>query len=175
MEKYKECKNIENYTQHENIVRYINCGNDFVFRNYEKNIISNSDMKYMIINIDKCKLEIILKSFLIETEMMALCINDILKYKKKDYDTIIKICIDYIFFRYCFKEISDYNKKYFINIFTYFVFYNETYLLKYFETKLEKYSQSDILNIDYITQIFRDKLQNCNKNYKDYYYLKSVI
>jgi hypothetical protein len=158
------------------------------------NTISSSDMIYIIVNSDKCKLKILLTSFLIESKNIALCIKYILKYKKKDYSRIITTCIDYLF-----KEISNNNTKYFIDIVTYFIFYDESYLLKYFEKKLERYSQSNILNIDCITLAMYDNLQygknncdnekthNCDngdnekthnlKNYNRdyYYYLKKYI
>jgi hypothetical protein len=145
----------------------------FFFRNYEKNIISNSDMKYMLINLDKYKLEIILKVFHIESDIIAFCINELLLHKKSEYDIKIKIFIDYIFYKYCFKEMSRIYKKHFINIFTYFILYDSSYLLKYFVTKLEKYSKVDILNTDDITCIIYNKLEYNNKNY--YYYLKTCV
>lgn len=135
-----------------------------------KNIISNTDMKYMIINVDKCKLEIILNSFHIKSDMIAYCINELLKYKKEDYDIKIKICINYIFYKYCFKTISQYDKNYFIHIFTYFILHDNKNLLKYFMDKLEKYLKIGILNVDYITQIIYSELGCYN-----YDYLKTFI
>ena len=179
--KSKFCENMERCKKRENVVTYNNCNNLF-FRNFDKNIISNSDMKYMIVNVDKCKLEIILNSFHIKSETIAYCINELLKYKNEDYDVKIKICIDYIFFRYCFKKISQYDKIYFMHIFICFILHilktsdlktsdlkNNKNLLKYFINKMRKYSKFDILNIDYITQIiYKSKYSGYDQNY---YYL----
>jgi hypothetical protein len=138
--------------------------------NYEKNIISNLDMKYMLINLDKYKLEIILKVFHIESDIIVYCINELLLHKKSEYDIKIKIFIDYIFYKFCFKEISQHCIQSFNCIFACFILYDDHLLLKYFVTKLEKYLKVHILNIDYITNIMCYNLK-CN----NYYYLKSCI
>jgi hypothetical protein len=166
----EEMKKINNSDK--SVITYSNISGNFIFRSFEKNIISNSDMKYMIINVDKCKLEIILKSFSIKSETVAYCIKEMLKYKHKDYDVKIKMCIDYIFYKYCFKEISQYNKNYFIHIFTYFILNDDKNLLTYFVNKMEKYLKVGILNIDYITQIMYSELK-CNYNHYDY--LKNCV
>ena len=170
--KSKFCKEMKRINNDKSVITYNNISGNFIFRNFEKNIISNSDMKYMIINVDKCKLEIILKSFSINSETIAYCIKEMLKYKHKDYQVKIKMCIDYIFYKYCFKEISQYNKNYFIHIFTYFILNDDKKLLTYFVNKMEKYLKVGILNIDYITQIMYNELK-CNYNHYDY--LKNCV
>lgn len=160
--KCKLCKNLER-----NDIKYNNGNIDNI------NTISNSNIKYMLINLDKYKLEIILKVFHIEIDIIIYCINELLLYKKSEYDIKIKICIDYIFYKFCFEEISQHCIQSFNCIFTCFILYDDHLLLKYFVTKLEKYLKLHILNIDYITNIMCYNLKSNNENY--YYYLKSCV
>lgn len=62
----------------------------------------------------------------------------------------IKLCIDYIFYRHCFKTINNNVKKTINYIIDSIIFYKKTDLLKYFLYKKNYYNYNNILDYQYI-------------------------
>lgn len=78
---------------------------DFVnFNFYQKNIIQISDMKYLLKNIDTDYLKIILKHFSLSSDFFSNIICEYLKIEKIDH---VKICIEYLFLKFFWKNIKE--------------------------------------------------------------------
>jgi hypothetical protein len=134
-------------------------GKNFYYKEFTKNIISKSDMNYMLIYADNNKINILLKHFHINIYEIAYCIKILLKNGIFSYNVKIKKYIDYIFMKYCSRDMTSYNKLYFNTIYAYICITNEKSLLDYLLFKINKYKCSGIFNENLIKNI----MNNSNK------------
>jgi len=133
-------------------------GKPFYYKEFTRNLISKSDMNYMLICADNNKLDILLKHFHVNTYEIAYCIKNLLK-NGIFYNQKIKKYIDYIFMKYCSINMTSYNKLYFNTIYANLCKTNEKSLLNYLLFKIHKYKCKNIFNKNLIINI----MNNSNK------------
>lgn len=119
-----------------------------------ENIISISDMEYILINSNIRQLNIIFKTFNIPIKTLSFVIHELLE-KGYYISNNIKSCIDYLFYKHFFKTINTVDKFNINNIIDEFIYYKKTDLLKYFLQKKNKYlvnisNYKDVLDYQYI-------------------------
>jgi hypothetical protein len=137
-------------------------GKQFYYKEFTRNLISKSDMNYMLICADNNKLDILLKHFRININEIAYCIKNLLE-NGIFYNQKIKKYIDYIFMKYCSINMTSYNKLYFNMIYAILCITNEKSLLNYLFFKIHKYKCKEIFNKNLIINI----MNNSNK-YNEY-------
>ena len=133
-------------------------GKPFYYKEFTRNLISKSDMNYMLICADNNKLDILLKHFHVNTYEITYCIKNLLK-NGIFYNQKIKKYIDYIFMKYCSINMTSYNKLYFNTIYANLCKTNEKSLLNYLLFKIHKYKCKNIFNKYLIINI----MNNSNK------------
>jgi hypothetical protein len=133
-------------------------GKPFYYKEFTRNLISKSDMNYMLICADNNKLDILLKHFHVNTYEITYCIKNLLK-NGIFYNQKIKKYIDYIFMKYCSINMTSYNKLYFNTIYANLCKTNEKSLLNYLLFKIHKYKCKNIFNKNLIINI----MNNSNK------------
>jgi len=103
-----------------------------------EDIITISDMEYILINSNINQLDIILKSFNIPIKTLSFVIQELLE-KGNYISNNIKLCIDYLFYKHFFKTINTVDKIHINNVIDEFISCKRTDLLKYFLQKKNKY------------------------------------
>jgi hypothetical protein len=119
-----------------------------------EDIITISDMEYMLINSKINQLDIILKSFYIPIKTLSFVIQELLE-KGNCISNNIKLCIDYLFYKHFFKTINNEDKININHIIDEIIACKRTDLLKYFLQKKNKYCMNnsnfeDVLDYQYI-------------------------
>jgi hypothetical protein len=119
-----------------------------------EDIITISDMEYMLINSKINQLDIILKSFYIPIKTLSFVIQELLE-KSNYISNNIKLCIDYLFYKHFFKTINTEDKIHINHVIDEIVSCKRTDLLKYFLQKKNKYcinnsNFEDVLDYQYI-------------------------
>lgn len=154
---------------------------NFYFREYKKNIISKTDMNYMLLYADNNKIDILLKHFPIKSSEISYCIRILLKDRQGIFtdcnNFIIKIkkFIDYIFMKYLLKDMSSIDKLYFNTIYAHLLLYNKKILIDHFFFKVCKYKSKEIFNENLIINIMSNNYDydyNYNYNYNAFFNLK---
>lgn len=153
-------KNVKDRNNFITVLDYA-CGKKLYYKEYTKNIISKSDMNYMLIYADNKKIDILLKHFYIDMNEITHCIKMLLKSRISNYNQKIEKYIDYIFIKYCLKDMTSYNKSYFNIIYTDLCIINEASLLNYLLFKIHKYKCNEIFNNN-----LNIMLNNLNINHK---------
>jgi hypothetical protein len=112
---------------------------DFVnFNFYQKNIIQMSDMKYLLKNIDIDYLKILLKQFFLPSCFISDIICEYLKIEKIDH---VKICIEYLFLKFFWKNINEIDISNFKIISSNIIQHSQLDLQKFYFSILDKYSK----------------------------------
>lgn len=123
--------------------------------------ISVYDMEYILEHSNYNQLKIILEKFNIPITMIHRNISCWLaKVVEPQVESTINLCIDYIFYRHCFGEISNFVKKNINYIMDTIIYYKNTDILIYFLQKKNYYMYNDILDYQYIINrciIYEDK------------------
>lgn len=142
-----------NENSHIKIIRY-NDSNDNcdVFENQTciEEVISFYDMTYILEKSDYDQLKLLFKKFSIPIMMVSDIIQTTLKMNIYEERDKIKLCIDYIFYTYCFKTINNNVKRIINYIVIYIVYHKQTSLLKYFLQKKNYYNYNNLLDYQYI-------------------------
>jgi hypothetical protein len=152
------CKFVSYVNDNSNIkiIRYNESNDIFNFDDLFENqtcmeeVISIYDMTYILEKSNLNQLKLLFEKFTIPITMLSDIIKQTLKtdmYKEKDK---ITLCIDYIFYRYCFKTINNNVKRIINYIVVYIVYYKQTSLLKYFLQKKNYYNHTNILDYQYL-------------------------
>jgi hypothetical protein len=109
------------------------------------NIITPSDIQYLLTYCTLDQMDSILSTFTITTNILAYTVNEIYQVNKADFDIIIRKYINYILYKYHYNNFHDDDQLYFDYICKSAIRKDDTTNLEYILIKCEKYK----CNIDY--------------------------
>lgn len=107
--------------------------------NISMNVISHTDMIYLLVYSNVEELGLLLDKFTVPISILSYGVQEIVYNRKGDYRKKLYKLINYICYKYCYKKMEYMNNMYIHKILVYFIRTNEKNIIKYFLEKKRYY------------------------------------